>query len=297
MRTPPAEVEVDVELVETLLRSQFPAVTGEVRIVASGWDNVIARVGPDLCVRMPRRALSAPLVQHEAEWLARLAPGLPADVPTPVAIGRPGPRYPWTWLLCPWFEGRPLAEVEVEDRAVVASQLGAFVAALHGPAPAEAPVSPWRGIPLADVESRLLERLEQIPPSDAATLRAVWDQCAGAPPHAGPPVWLHGDLHPLNVLARSGAAPGLRAVIDWGDLCCGDPATDLAIAWLGFDEPGRAAFRSAVSSRHPTDDPVWDRAAAWAVSLGVLFLLDAEPGTTAHAVGDHLLTQLRTPRR
>ena len=106
-------------------------------------------------------------------------------------------------------------------------------------------------------------------------------------------MWLHGDLHPLNVLAHLEAPPALRAVIDWGDLCRGDPATDLAIAWLGFDGPGRTAFRAAVASRHPLDDPIWDRALAWAVSLGMLFMLDAEPGTVAHGVGTHLLVQLR----
>ena len=68
MRSPAAEVHIDAPLVEALLSAQLPELTGEVRIVASGWDNVIARLGDDLCVRMPRRALSAPLVQHEADW-------------------------------------------------------------------------------------------------------------------------------------------------------------------------------------------------------------------------------------
>jgi hypothetical protein len=54
------------------------------------------------------------------------------------------------------------------------------------------------------------------------------------------------------------------------DLCCGDPATDLAIAWLAFDERGRAAFRGAASKRHPLDNPIWDRALGWAISLGLL---------------------------
>ena len=292
MRTPPAEVDIDTALIEKLLHDQFPVMAGEVRIVASGWDNLIARVGHDLCVRMPRRALSAPLVQHEADWLSRLAPTLPVEVPAPVAVGQPSADYPWTWLVCPWFEGRRLADVPVGDRALVATQLGAFALALHRPAPEAAPASPWRGIPLTALEPSVLERLTQIPADDARTLRAVWSRCVDAPPHQGPPVWLHADLHPLNVLAQK-ASPALRAVIDWGDLCRGDPATDLAIAWLAFDQPGRTAFRAAAAGRHPLDDPIWDRALAWAISLGMLFMLDAEPGTTAHGVGQHLLVQLR----
>ncbi|GAA1427334.1 hypothetical protein GCM10009616_04250 [Microlunatus lacustris] len=294
MRTPPAEVDVDETLIKALLEQQFPALPGEVRVVASGWDNVIARLGKDLCVRMPRRALSAPLVQHEADWLPRLGATLPVAVPTPVAVGRPAPGYPWTWLVCPWFEGRRLADVPVAGRSTAATQLGAFVSALHQPAPDEAPVSPWRGIPLTALEASVAERLAQVPDADAATLRAVWDRSVDAPAHEGPPVWLHGDLHPLNVLTHHDASPPLRAVLDWGDLCQGDPATDLAIAWLAFDEVGRAAFQAAASGRHPLEDAVWDRGLAWAVALGLLFMLDAEPGTTAHGVGEHLLVQLRT---
>lgn len=293
MISPAAEVFIDTALIESLLRDQFPELTGEVRVVAHGWDNVIARLGSRLCVRMPRRALSAPLVQHEAEWLPSLAPTLPADVPTPVAVGQPGLGYPWTWLVCPWFEGRPLADVAVVERHLVATQLGAFVSALHRPAPPSAPASPWRGVPLRVLEPLVIGRLERLPPADAALASAVWSRCAEAPPHAGPPMWLHGDLHPLNVLVRPDAAPGLRAVIDWGDLCRGDPAADLAVAWLAFDERGRAAFREAASKRHRPGDPIWDRALAWAVSLGMLFLLDADPGTVLHGIGEHLLGQLR----
>lgn len=176
MSSPAAEVDVDAELIEALLRAQFPALAGDVRVVANGWDNVIARVGDELCVRMPRRTLSAPLVQHEADWLPRLAAVVPVDVPTPVAVGAPGLGYPWTWLVCPWFEGRPLADVAVDDRTLVATQLGGFVAALHHPAPIGAPVSAWRGIPLADLEPRVLERLARVPATDATTLRATWDR-------------------------------------------------------------------------------------------------------------------------
>lgn len=296
MGTPPAEVEVDEALVDALVRRQFPLLAGPVRIVAHGWDNVVARLGDDLCVRLPRRALAAPLVQHEATWLPRLGPTLPVDVPMPVAVGEPGETYPWTWTICPWFSGRPSTDIPVRDRHVVGTQLGAFVAALHVPAPAAAPVSPWRGIALVDLESTVLERLARLPPAAAATLGAAWRRCADAEPHTGPPLWLHGDLHPLNLLVRTDA-PSLRAVIDWGDLCQGDPATDLAAAWLACDEGGRAAFRAAAAGRHPPDDPVWTRALGWAVALGALFLLDAEPGTAGHGVGRHLLRQVESVPR
>ena len=49
------------------------------------------------------------------------------------------------------------------------------------------------------------------------------------PPGKARPLWLHGDLHPANVLTADGAFCG---VIDFGDMCAGDPACDLAACWI-----------------------------------------------------------------
>ena len=46
---------------------------------------------------------------------------------------------------------------------------------------------------------------------------------------SGPPVWIHGDLHPCNLLVTDGR---LSAVLDFGNLTAGDPATDLSVAWM-----------------------------------------------------------------
>jgi aminoglycoside phosphotransferase (APT) family kinase protein len=55
-------------------------------------------------------------------------------------------------------------------------------------------------------------------------------------------MWLHGDLHPANTLVADGI---LSAVIDFGDLCSGDPATDLAAAWMLLPPSELPAFASA----------------------------------------------------
>ncbi|MYX50365.1 phosphotransferase, partial [Streptomyces sp. SID8385] len=60
-------------------------------------------------------------------------------------------------------------------------------------------------------------------------VRAVWEDAAAAPEWTGPRLWLHGDLHPANVLTADGTFCG---VIDFGDLFAGDPAGDLAAAWV-----------------------------------------------------------------
>jgi aminoglycoside phosphotransferase (APT) family kinase protein len=87
---------------------------------------------------------------------------------------------------------------------------------------------------------------------------------------------LHGDLHPSNILTASGH---LTAVLDFGDLAAGDPATDLAVAWLLFDGSERKAFRSELDY----DEATWLRAAGWAIIFASL-ALGGEPAFRAFAL-------------
>src|SRR5258708_1222828 len=101
---PAAEIEVGEPLVRSLLSEQGPALRGlELAELAFGWDNAIFRLGEELTVRLPRRAASAGLVEHEQRWLPELARTLPLPIPSPVRIGRPGSGYPWSWSVCRWL--------------------------------------------------------------------------------------------------------------------------------------------------------------------------------------------------
>jgi aminoglycoside phosphotransferase (APT) family kinase protein len=78
-------------------------------------------------------------------------------------------------------------------------------------------------------------------------------------------LWLHGDLHPSNMLTLDGR---LSAIIDFGDITAGDPATDLAVAWMLFENAERDRFRSTIG----VDEATWRRAAGWALSLSLAYL-------------------------
>jgi hypothetical protein len=81
---PAAEVDVSPELVRALLADQHPDLAAlEIVEFASGWDNVIYRLGDAFTVRLPRRDMAAVLVAHEQRVLPELAPRLPIRVPTP----------------------------------------------------------------------------------------------------------------------------------------------------------------------------------------------------------------------
>lgn len=266
MATPAAEFDVDVPLVRALLRDQHPDLADlPLEVVASGWDNVVVRLGDLLAVRLPRRAAAAQLIEHEQRWLPaiarRVAPIVP--VPDPVRTGRPSLGYPWSWSIVRWLPGSP-AGTRVGGVAV-AEALAAFVELLHVPAPDDAPVNPVRAVPLPSRSDSVLTRLATDDVPRAEELAALWRTAAGLPAYAGPPVWVHGDLHPFNVLLDESPDGGLRlsAIIDFGDVTAGDPAVDLATAWLTLDREARGAFRARVAA----DDDTWGRARGWAVSI------------------------------
>lgn len=296
---PPAEVDIDDRLVHALLTDQHPDLARRpLRLLGQGWDNVLYRLGDDLTIRLPRRELSAGLVVHEQRWLPALAPDLPLPIPAPVRVGRPGRGFPWSWSVQPWFDGAaagslgPHRPVTAAQWSALATDLGRFLAALHRPAPGDAPENPYRGGPLAERDATTRARLIDVfadhgpattPPPGAddagplaplpnpAELAARWARAVAQPPWDGPAMWLHGDLHAHNVVVHAGVA---AAVIDFGDITAGDPATDLALAFALFDNPDdRNRFQAAADTQtRPIDDAMWSRAEGWAVSVGLAVL-------------------------
>lgn len=298
---PEVEVQPTAAQVRRLLEEQLPR---KLRVLlaqpptpaAQGWDNALFRLGPAHAVRLPVRRAAVPCLLHEARWTAVAGAPLAARgiaVPRPVFRGRPGAGYPWPWTVVRWVEGEAVATLPVARRGRLADDLARALTSLHRPAPEDAPLNPCRGVPLSG-------RLRTVPVPWSATvaalgtrhaerLRTVVDDGLHTAPWPRPPVWLHGDPHPWNLVHRDGRLAGL---IDFGDVCAGDPASDLACAWLALDADQRAAFRAIADTAGRYDDDVWRRAAAWA-ALYVTALV-AHPGTGPDfgAVVRHTVSQL-----
>ncbi|WNB84426.1 aminoglycoside phosphotransferase family protein [Cellulomonas sp. ATA003] len=288
---PAAEVDVTPALVRALLREQHPDLADRpLAVAASGWDTVVLRLGDDLAVRVPRRASADALVRHEQRWLPGLAARLPAPVPVPVRVGRPSPAFAWSWSVVPWFTGRLGGLVPRAGRSALAGPLAAVVAALHTPAPGDAPHNPVRGVPLSTRDRAVRERLATGAVPDADRVLARWRDALDVPPWSGPPLWLHGDLHPVNLLVAPDG--GLAAVLDWGDVTAGDPATDLATAWLTFDAAGRRAFRAGVTAASGPDDATWARARGWALCMASAMLAHSDDDPVMRAVGRAAMAQV-----
>ena len=182
-----------------------------------------------------------------------------------------------------WFAGQTAAVVDTLDLARLALDLGDFLGALHQPAPAGAPANPWR----ASLQARAaitLQYLERVEPLvDGGAVLELWEHALATPAWAGPPLWLHGDLHPGNLLIQDGR---LAAVIDFGDMTSGDPAIDLSAGWGLFPASLRATFRRAARhASNPIDDHTWMRARAWALTLGLAYLANSKDDAAFSAVG------------
>ena len=98
----------------------------------------------------------------------------------------------------------------------------------------------------------------------------------------GTAVWIHGDLHPHNLLVH---ACRLSAVVDFGDLAAGDPATDLAVAWMLLPADARSTLRAAMAGTVGSDDGTWRRARGWALALGLAFLTNTRGDETIAEIG------------
>ncbi|HEX2292522.1 MAG TPA: aminoglycoside phosphotransferase family protein [Gaiellaceae bacterium] len=256
------ELDIGEPLVRTLLGEQFPewADLPLRRVEPAGTVNAIFRLGDELSVRLPRREGPTEPGSDELDWLPRLAPLLPVDVPVPVAQGRPGRGYPWFWEVHTWVEGEALP-VEDVDPIRAARDLAALVDALQRVPPDGAPAG--RGVPLAerDPDFRLwLARFDGDP-----AVASMWERALAAPTWDGPPVWHDGDLDARNWLVREGR---IAVVVDWGCMGVGDPACDVMVAWKLHSPDARDAFREAL----PTDDATWERARGWVVSQAVAAL-------------------------
>lgn len=294
---PPAEVPISVELVRELLAAQHPDLADEpLSIAGEGFDCVMIQIGEGLAARLPRRQFGVPLVAVERRWLPELAPRLPLPVPAPVRDGLPGAGYPWPWTIVPWFPGVSVDRAPLGPQA--AEPLGHFLVALHQPAPDDAPLNTWRGVPLstraeavAEWHATLAERDDGLDADTLTRVREIWNQALAAPIDVAP-TWLHGDLHPRNIVGRDGA---IAAVVDWGDVCRGDRATDLAALWMLLPTPdARAQARRVVESHGELSAATWDRARGWAVFFGsILMIAGLEEGDTPFAeAGRRTLQQL-----
>jgi aminoglycoside phosphotransferase (APT) family kinase protein len=275
------EVETDCELARGLLASQYPHWAGLPieRVRSAGTDNAMYRLGDDMAVRLPRIHWAIESVVKERRWLPVLAPHLPLAVPMPIAKGEPEVVFPYPWSVVQWLPGEMAKPGTLEDPAQAAVDLADFVRALQSVDPTGAPQH-HRGRPVRlqdDAVRRGVAGLRDEVDGDAVL--DAWSRVLAAPDYDGPPVWFHGDLAYLNLLANDGTLCG---VIDWGTCAVGDPAGDTIAAWSLLPSDAREVFRAALE----IDDATWERGKGWALTgvFGIPYYRDTNPVLVADKI-------------
>ena len=191
----------------------------------------------------------------------RAAAALP--VPVPLAQGVPSADYPHPWSVYRWLEGHPAAADLVDDPVAFATDLAAFLAALHAVDPTDGPrpgIHNWyRGGTLRTYDSNTRRALHDLRDHlDVDLVGRVWADALETP-WDSVDRWFHGDVAAGNLLLDDTGR--LTAVIDFGSCGVGDPACDLAVAWTLLTREARRAFRERLA----VDDATWQRGRGWAL--------------------------------
>jgi aminoglycoside phosphotransferase (APT) family kinase protein len=245
------EIEVHEALVLQLIAEQFPDLdASSARLLAEGWDNAVWVIEERWAFRFPRREIAVPGVERELALLSRLAPLVPLPIPVPELIGHPSDSYPWPFFGAPLLPGREAdASLSDDARVKIGAELGRFLRALHQPEVARQvdphgllPIDPNRRGDMTvriRIAGRWLAELEVLGVWRAPDgVQRLFDQARElAPPEVV--TLVHSDLHFRHVLVGDAA---LASVIDWDDICLGDPALDVQLAWSFLPPAGREAF-------------------------------------------------------
>jgi aminoglycoside phosphotransferase (APT) family kinase protein len=136
---------------------------------------------------------------------------------------------------------------------------------------------------VASVEERM-QRLKTKSNLITPEIEKIWHYSLDAPIDVEP-TWLHGDLHPQNILVENGIITG---IIDWGDITSGDLATDLASIWMLFSDQN---IRQQAITKYPNvSQATLQRAKGWAIFFAVVLLDTGLVDNPKHAaIGERTL--------
>jgi len=209
--------------------------------LGEGMDSVAVQADGAFVFRFAKHADAARGLRRELAILPRLATTLPVAVPRLRYAGdRETDGLPFVGY--PLIRGEPLQRPVLDgldhaSRDGVLDDLAALLAAVHAFPVDEAAAcgAAPHGTRAGYAEDLRHARTAVFPRLDPGTRRRAKALLSayldGDTNFDAPPVLLHGDLWPEHVLV-SRETNRLTGVIDWGDLCLGDPAYDLAFLAL-----------------------------------------------------------------
>lgn len=235
------------------IRENFPGLRLEkLDYLGEGWGNV-ALVANDLLIfRFPKRPDDAARLALETRLLPELAPLLPLPIPNFTFVSAPkSKRYPYLFVGYEKLPGIPQGEWPEELLAEDwwKARLGQFLTALHGFPPARAAALGVSFINFTGTAARYTSWRESLEDFYGLVRRKVYPALSEERQDRVAayfedfldterffefePVLLHGDLSEDHILGDPDRRQ-LTGIIDFGDICLGDPAFDVSPAVLPF---------------------------------------------------------------
>jgi aminoglycoside phosphotransferase (APT) family kinase protein len=252
-----SDVEIDDAVARRVIGQRFPELQMDsLKHIGTGWDNSAFLVNEQFVFRLPRRKTGGELMLIEYRSLRHLNQfPLPLSIPNPCFFSDTEDDFPYAVAGYPIIPGWTAEAVEwsVEERTICAHQLGNFLSELHK-VPTEVPFAVTDNMRRADLTYRLPKILAE---SNFAPepFRELARTIAQMPLWDRPLVWLHGDLYSRHVVVND--QKSVIGLIDFGDTHLGDPALDIAIAWMFLPKEGRRIFREIYGD---IDEATWQRA-------------------------------------
>jgi aminoglycoside 2''-phosphotransferase len=268
------------------------------RRVTEGWDHVVVILDDALVFRFPLEPHYAALRELETEVLEHLSGLTAARLPRRTHVAPDG-----SFVGYPLVPGRTLtpevlAGLGPGETAEVLDQLAAFLSALH--------TAPLAGTPLERVPPSYLSEDQRevrravgvhlrgvLEPQELAEVEEILADVDRLLEADLPRVFLHGDVYSRHLLWDAGARR--LGVIDFTDMCLGDPAVDFAELHEYGDDVVRAVHGRWTG---PRDPGLLDRAWTYQRWAGVYLMTDHfEVGKTSWAQARATFDRVRRGRR
>jgi aminoglycoside 2''-phosphotransferase len=225
----------------TAIASEVPGLVVRSAIpIGEGWTAVAYRVNDGLVFKFPKRFEEWEELDREIEFLAYARPHVPLPAPEHLHRVRHSTGAPNGYVVYRHLPGSPVDSARLSSRArsALVEALADFLRALHdlepGPIISILPHEDSRAVARQywkDTEAKVAPRLSG---AERRRLSDIFARHVEDPQNfARPSCILHADLSVDHVLCVDHTVTG---ILDWGDVCLGDPDYDFAYLYRDLGE-------------------------------------------------------------
>lgn len=222
---------------------QFPELLPlHIELLGTGFDHTVYAINHQYAFRFPRRQMGLEAMRTETAILSQLSTyNLSFPVPAPRFLGQATDNdYPFVGFNL--LEGNVLTDQQQTDlNTKEARRLALFLKELHQ-LKVTAPPDYLDRLSVKKRKPRLKETLLKVQPILPQTLFKIIDtflKQVSAYENPKGESFVHGDLHPKNVLIQNSRISG---IIDWGDAHIGHPAMDLSFVYMVLSSEQKREF-------------------------------------------------------